>query len=225
MFKSAVLKVIDKEVLSHTSGTSSTSTSVSRGVFNNQTTATASNTVKTDHIQNITFESLEDPDDTLRVKFINQEFETPVGKNTAVYFMNNEPIAYIPSKKAECMNLNYLRNENQQSIVASIFVFILCCIPFVNILIYLGNLNKKHTYYSNGAFHDELNTRNVAIGALVLFMLVGMFKSLVLFIVVGIPVAGAFNYFMHKGEGLVYQGIKDLRNQAAEALNAIRDKM
>lgn len=83
-FSAKVLKVIDKKVLSHTSGTSSTTTTSNRGFLSNQTTATATNTIKTDHIQNLTFED-EESEDIKRCKFVNQEFETPVGKNTAIF--------------------------------------------------------------------------------------------------------------------------------------------
>lgn len=221
MFKLKVLKVIEKESLSHTSGTSSVS------VNSYNSTATASNTIRTDHIQNITFETLDDTDEIMRIKFINQDFQTPVGKNTAIYFMDNEPVAYIPSKKSDCLYLNHLRNESvtKKIYLLYIFMFLFCCIPFMNTFLYFSILFKKFPYYNNGAFHNQWNTHYVALAGLSSLYLIFKFDSLILFTIVGIPISALFNYFMHKSDTRINNGVKEIRNQAAEALNAIRDKI
>lgn len=225
MFETKVFKVIDKEALSDTSGTSRASASTSRGLFSNHSTASASNTVRTNQIQNVTFESIDDPDDHKRIKFVNQDFETPVGKTTAVYFMNDEPIAYLPSKKAECTPLNWLRTENQQSITVCIFVFLICCIPFVGSLVFLGNLGKGYKHYVNGSFKEDNTPRIVAVIGLVLLSFLPIFQAFTFFAIMNIVLSAAYVYFVYKAEGKIYDGIVSIKKQAAEALSSVRDKM
>ena len=230
MFRAEVLKVIDKESLAYTSGTASATSSSSRSSFSSYSSASASvsNTITTDHIQNVTFESLKDPDDILRVKFINEEFQTAVGKNTAVYFMNDQPIAYIPSKRGDCFYLGYLLKAREKAFLLSFLFFVILCIPFINIVCYLYCLKMESEYYSEGVLKIDKTIRKISIHALVALFVSLLFSpvfTIGLFFLVTFVMAIIYSFTMYKIAKMVSNGVEELKLKAVEELEKIRAEM
>lgn len=137
--------------------------------------------------------------------------------------MNDEAVAYIPSKKAPCKSLNYLSGKDEASIATCVLLFLIMCVPFIGTLIYLGNLGKIYTYYKEGSIHDF---KKIPLISVIGACLVGMsFVSLITFFILGIPVAACFAYFSYVGDKLCDEGKKELFNRACNELEMLREKI
>lgn len=226
-FEAKVLKLIDKETVSNTHGTSSTHTTSSRGLLTSNNTATATNTVRTDKLTTLIFEDKDQ--DTITIKLKNEDFDVAKDKNTALYFLRDTPIAYIPSKKANVIPMQFLSDNDKPSVFVYAFMFILCCIPFLNILVYLGNLNKSTRYFENGNFTIKGVEKSVGVIALAIGVF-GIFlgyssHSLLLGGIITIIASGFFVHHMYQFDKKVYFGKLEILKKAQQELEAIRDQI
>lgn len=222
MLVNRVVKILEKDSVSKTSGSSSLTTRSNGGLFGG-TTSTATNNIRTDHIQKVVMEDINN-ETVVTYDFINQNFETPVNRNTAISLLKGKPMAYIPSKKAEVRPLTYLTLREKPSKIAMYILFLICCVPILNFIILASHIFKNIEYYENGSIKTYTQFRVACllgcIAALSYFVIgyYGMF-------VLGILASGYCFYSYYEGLSLEYKGKEALWAECKAGLEPLRDQI
>lgn len=224
MIKGRAVKILEKTMMSTTQGTAQSQATSSRGIFMTTNKATASTTVRTDHTYNIIAEDL-DTQEEFNFKIKNQEFNVVQGKDTAVMFLDSEPVMYLPSKKSPVQPLNSMNNALEKtSFFPFLAIFFISIIPFINMILYFSNL------FNNIAYYDEegnFKTWNLKKESIIAFLVCAFTFaiSFQLYLVMAVILGAVYTHIAYKKE-VKQQEIKSkLYHTIAARIEMLREKI